>query len=58
MTEDRMQRPCLDEKGANGERIYNYRQCLEGFEYYTKRKYDTDIGPLIKAEAMNGTEWK
>ena len=58
MTEDKKQTPCLDEKGVEEKRIYIYRQCLERFKQSTKRKYDTESGPLIKEETMNGTEWE
>ena len=46
------------QKRSGWKRIYNYRQWLERFEQHTKIKYDTDIGPLFKEEAMNGTEWE
>ena len=46
MAEDRKKLPCLNEKGIDGKRI----QWLDRFEQYTKRKYEIDIGPLIKEE--------
>ena len=52
MTEDRIKLPCLDEKGLAGKRIYNYRHWLDRLKQYTKRKYEIDIGPLIKEETM------
>ena len=52
-----MKIPCLDKKGIEGEKIYNQGQWLEGFKQYTKSKYELDIGPLIKEDQMNGTEW-
>ena len=58
MTEDTKQKPCLDKKGVDGEIICKYQQWLQVFKKYTKRKYDPDIGPLIREEAMNGTEWE
>ena len=58
MTNDRIQIPCLDEKVIDRKKLYNYRQWLEGFTQNTKRKGDTDIGPLIKEEAMNGIKWE
>ena len=57
MTEDRIQTPSLDKNGIDGKRIYNYRQWSERFEQYTKKRYDTDIGALIKEKTMTGTEW-
>ena len=57
MTEDRIQISYLDEKMVEGKRINNYQQWLEQFKQCTKRNYDTDIGPLIREETMNGTEW-
>ena len=58
MTEDRIQKPCLDEKGIKKKRICNDRQCLERLEQYTKRKYKTDIAPLIKEKTTTETECK
>ena len=55
MAEDRTKIPFLDEKEIGGKRIYNYWQRLERFKQYTKRKYEIDIGPLIK-ETMTRTE--
>ena len=47
------------QKRIDGERrIYNYQKWLERFKHYTKRKYDTDVGPLVKEEIMNGIEWE
>ena len=57
MTDDRVQKPCLDEKKKNGKRIDNYRKRLERFKQYTKRKYDIDIGPPIKEETIMKTNW-
>ena len=48
MAEDRIKLPCLDEKAIDGKQIHKHLQGLERFEQYTKRKYETDIGPLIK----------
>ena len=56
MTEDRIKLPWLDEKRIDEKRIYNYRQWLKRFKQYTKRKYETDIGPLIKEKTMTGTK--
>ena len=42
MTEDRKKELCLDD-------IRNI---------YTKRKYETDIGPINEEEPRTGTEWK
>ena len=58
MTEDRIQISCLDEKGLYGKRNRSSRQWLERFKQNTRRIYDTGIGPLIKEETMNGTEWE
>ena len=58
MTDDRIKLPHLDEKGLDGRRVYNYRQWIDRFKQYTKRKYDIDIGPLIKEKNRTGTyEW-
>ena len=58
MTDDRIKLPYLDEIGLDGKRIYNYRQGLDRFKQYTKRKYEIDIRPLSKEETMAGTnEW-
>ena len=57
MIEDTIQTPCLDEKGVDLKRIYNYRQWFELFKQYTRRKYVTDIGPLIIEQTMTRTEW-
>ena len=57
MMEDRIKLPCLDEKGLDWKRKYDYRQWLDRFKRYTKRKYEIDIGPLIKEETMIETEW-
>ena len=51
-----MQKPCLDGKGIYGKRFYNYRQWLERFKQYTKRKYNIDSGKLIKEETITETE--
>ena len=48
MTDDRIKLPDLDEKRLDENEIYNYRQRLDRFEQYTKRKYEIDIGLLIK----------
>ena len=56
MNEDRIQIPCLEENRLHGKK-YNYRQKLKRFKQFKKRKYDTDIRPLIKEETMTGTEW-
>ena len=56
MTEDLKKLPCLEEEGLDGKRIYNHRQGLDRYKQYTKRKYQIDIGLLIKEETMNGTE--
>ena len=57
MTKNRIQRPCLDEKEVDGKRIYKYRKWLDRFKQYKyTKKYDTDIGPLIKEKTMTGNE--
>ena len=48
MTDDRINIPYLQEKGLDGQRIYNYQQWIDRFKQDTKRKYEIDIGPLIK----------
>ena len=55
MTEDRTKLPCLDEKGIDGKRSYNYQQWLDRFKQYTKRKEEIDVGPLIRDETMTET---
>ena len=57
LTEDRIQKPCLDEKGKGAKRIYDYQQWLERFKQYTKRKNIKDIRPLIKERTISDTEW-
>ena len=59
MTENRIQTPYLDKKGKriDGKRIFNYRQWLERFKQYTKRKYNKGFGPLIKYETITAIEW-
>ena len=58
MTGDRKKLPQLGQKGLDGHRIYNYRQWIDRYKQYTKRKYEIDIGPVIKAENKPGTdEW-
>ena len=58
MTDDRIKLPYVDKKGLDGQRFYKYRQWIDRFKQYTKRKYEIDIGPLIKEENMPGTdEW-
>ena len=47
----------LDENGVEEKRTYNHQYGLEQFKQDTKRKYDTDIGPLIKEETMTWTKW-
>ena len=55
-TEDRIQVPCLDEKGIDGKRIYQYRQWLERIKRYTKRRYNTNIEPLVNEVTITETE--
>ena len=57
MTGDRIQIPCLDVKAIDGKRIYKYQQWLDRFKQYTKRKYNIDIGLLIKEGTFTETEW-
>ena len=59
MTKNRIQMPYLDKKGKriDGKRIFNYRQWLERFKQYTRRKYNIGIGPLIKYETIIEIEW-
>ena len=57
MTEDRIQLPCLDETGVEWKHIYGHQHWLERFKQYTKRKYNTVIGPLIKQETITESEW-
>ena len=58
MRDDQIILPYLDEKGLDGKKICNNRQWLDRFKQNTKRKYEIDIGPLIKKETMTGTdEW-
>ena len=57
MTEERVKLLCLDEKRIEAKIIYNNRQWLERFKPNTKRKYEIDIGSLIKEETMTGTDW-
>ena len=52
-----MQLPCLDERGTDRKRIYNYPQWLKRFKQYTKRKNIKDIGPLTEEETISETEW-
>ena len=57
MAENRIKLSCLDKKGTDGKRIYNYQRWLERLKHYTKRKYEVDIGPLIEVETKTGTHW-
>ena len=57
MTEYRIKIPCLDKKGIDVKRIYNYRQWLDRFKQYTKRKYEIDIGPLLEKAMTNRMEY-
>ena len=51
MTKDRLQTPCQKKKDRR-EKIYNYQQWSERFKQNTKRKYITDIGPLMTEETI------
>ena len=55
MTDERIKLPYLDEKGLDGQRIYNYQQWIDRFKECKKCKYEMDIGPLIEEENMTGT---
>ena len=56
MIKDRIQIPCLDKRGIEGKRIYNYRQWVERFKQYAKNKYNIDIGHPIKERTISETK--
>ena len=55
MTETRIHLPCLDEKGIDGRKIYNYRQWLERFKQYEK-KHNIQIRQTIKERTITETD--
>ena len=55
--EDRTKLPCLDEKGLDGKRNYNYLQWFDWFKQNTKWKNEMDFVPLINEKRMAGREW-
>ena len=58
MIDHRLKFPYLDKKGPDRKKFYTYRQWLDRYKQYTKRKYEMKIGPLITTETMTGTdEW-
>ena len=56
MTYDRIKLPYLDEKGLDGQKIYNYQQWIDRYKQCTKRKNEIEIGLLIKDKNMPGTD--
>ena len=57
MTEKTVEISCLERRRIDGKRIYNYRQWLERFKQYTKRKCGIDTEALFIETTITETDW-